>query len=210
MPLSLSHIGEAIFAEMANLNRLAVLQALDLIPLADPEFVQNLDRFAFAECSLSPHGGYIFDGASRVDVTLWVRPDLAVACELKLGANRLSKTRIDDEFLVTCRLSHQGTRIAGNMMAILDRRFGTVAPADGLCVMLGAKPIELSRSWIVIVQQSTLAKWKKGHSPSFSEYTKCVSMNSVVEKLGGKDAFNSLVQSMLEIDYFDEWLCAPE
>ena len=210
MPISLSHIGEAIFAEMANLNRLAVLQALDLTPLADPEFVQNLDRFAFAESTLSRHGGYAFDGASRVDVTLWVRPELAVACELKLGANRLSKSRIDDEFLAECRLSHQSTRIAGNMMAILDRRFGALAPTDGLCVILIGKPVPLARQWFVIVQESTLAKWNKGSSPSFSEHTVCRSMNSVVEKFGGKVAFNSLVKRMLEIDYFDEWLSPPE
>jgi hypothetical protein len=138
-------------------------------------------------------------------VVLWICPNLAVALELKLGATRLTKTRIDDEFLVDCRLSHNGSRIAGNMMAILDRRFEDIATADGLSVELETTEVELSRDWFVVTRQSVLDKWVGDDRPSFSSNTSCVTIGSLVTAFGGQQAFNTLVRELLDIDYFDEW-----
>lgn len=204
MPISLSHLGEVILAEMADRKRYDILRTFGLDEAADLGFVNNLDRFAFPECQLAPHGGYLFDGASRIDVTFWIRPELAVACELKLGKTRLSKSRVNEEFLADCRLTHNRSRLAGNMMAILDRRFSSLAPVDSLSVVLGDKPVPLSRDWFVVVQQRVLDRWTGDSRPAFSEHTMCISINTIVDAFGGKNPFNALVESLLAIDYYDE------
>jgi hypothetical protein len=206
MPISLSHLGEVIVAEMAERKRAATLDALGLTELADLNHVRALDRFAFYECRLARHHGYIFDGASRIDVVLWVRPDLAVALELKLGATRLTKSRIDGEFLLDCRTSHKDKRIAGNMMAILDRRFATIAPVDGLSVELDGSVVQLSRNWFVVTRQSVLNGWAGDSRPNFSRNTTCVTIDKLAAAFGGQQPFNALVRELLDIDYFDAWV----
>lgn len=206
MPISLSHLGEIVFAEMANRKPESALQALELCEISDLDFVLSRDRFAFHETKLCPHGKYSFDGAHRVDVTLRIRPDLAVACELKLGSTRLTKSRIDKELLRECHLSHNDTRISGNMMAILDQRFGSIAPSEGLSVELGDEPVPLARCWFVIVKRQVLERWTGDAKPAFSDRTKCKSINEIVEALGGREEFNELVGQLLEFDYFDKWL----
>jgi hypothetical protein len=121
MPVSLSHLGEQVVAEMASRRPQEILDALSLRSPVDRSFVATLDRFALSEQRLAPHGHFLFDGTSRVDVVFHVSRCLAVAAEVKLGSTRLSKTRIDSEFLRNCRPSHHGKRLAGNMMSILDR-----------------------------------------------------------------------------------------
>jgi hypothetical protein len=135
-----------------------------------------------------------------------LQPDLAMALELKLGATRLTKTRIDDEFLSNCRTSHNGSRLAGNMMAILDRRFGDLAPEDGLCVELGDANVTVAREWFVVTRQTVLNRWVGDARPCFSVNTKCVAFGTLVAAFGGKNAFNGLVAELLAIDYFDTWV----
>lgn len=206
MSISLSHLGEIVFAEMANGKPESVLRALGLCEIADLDFVLSQDRFAFHETKLSPHGGYGFDGAHRVNVTLWIRPNLAVAYELKLGSTRLTKSRIDEELLKDCRLSHNDTRVAGSMMAILDRRFGSIAPSEGLSVELGDQTVPLARCWFIIVKRQVLERWTVDARPAFSDHTKYKTINEIVEAFGGREDFNELVGQLLKFDYFDKWL----
>jgi hypothetical protein len=206
MPISLSHLGEVIVAKMAERERLKTIDALGLTESADLDHVRTVGRFAFHECKLAPHHGYIFDGASRVDVILWIRPDLCIALELKLGATRLTRTRINDEFLDDCRTSHNGRRIAGNMMAILDRRFGHTAPADGLEVELYDTRVPVSRNWFVVTRQSVLDKWVGEERPNLSLNTSCVTISSLVAAFGGQRIFNTFVRELLDVDYFNEWV----
>jgi len=149
---------------------------------------------------------YTFDGASRVDVVLWIQENLAVALELKLGETRLTKTRIDDEFLTDCRSSHNDSRIAGNMMAILDRRFGDLAPKPGLSVQIADTEVPLARDWFIVTRQSVLDRWIGNDRPAFSANTKCVAIGTLVDAFGGKSLFNALVAELLDFDYFDSWV----
>jgi len=206
MPISLSHLGEVIVAEMAERKREAMIHALGLTNCADLHHVRGIEKFAFSECKIAKHHGFIFDGASRVDVALWIQPQLAIALELKLGETRLTKTRIDDEFLIDCRLSHNKSRIAGNMMAILDRRFGNFAPPDGLSVELGSKAVTLSRDWFVVTRQCVLDRWGGDARPNFSANTKCTTIQGLADAFGGREPFNALVGKLLDIDYFDTWV----
>lgn len=206
MPISLSHLGEVIVAEMAQRKRFETLEALGLTKLADCDHVRKIDRFVHYECGLAPYNNYIFDGASKVDVVLWIQKDLAVALELKFGATRLTKTRIDREFLTDCRLSHKNTRIAGNMMAILDRKFGEFALEDGLAVKVLGHEVPLARDWFIVTREKVLNRWDGDDRPSFSKYTECVAIGTLVKAFGGKTAFNKLVAELLKFDYFDTWV----
>lgn len=209
MPISLPHLGECIFSEMANRKPFEIAQALGLFEELDHEHVKRTPFFARHECKLSPHGKFSFDGASRVDVALWIRPNLAVGLELKLGTTRLTKSRIDDEFLQPCRPSHQGNRLAGNMMAILDRRFGDHAPEDGLEIKFDNSTIPLDRNWILVTHQATLDRWIGNDKPSFSNQTSRISIQQVVHAFGGETPFNNLVSELLAINYYNTWI-APE
>ena len=206
MPLKFTHIAESIVTEISNSKRQETIAALGLQSMADQNFINSLEQFAFRECSFEEHGGYLFDGTSKVDIALWLRPELAVACELKLGTARLTARRFETEFLVDCRKSHEGKRLAGNMMAILDRRFGNLAPTDGLKVRLGDNSVTLDRNWKLVVQPSVLKRWKIGDRPNFSSYTSCVAINALVDAFGDAAAFNKLVKQMLDFDYFDSWI----
>ena len=206
MSLKFTHLAEPIVTEIANSKRMEFLDALGLAAIADLDFVASLKQFAFEECSLESHGGYLFDGASRVDVVLWIKPELAVACELKLGTARLTARRFETEFLVDCRESHGGKRLAGNMMSILDRRFGDLAPKDGLSVWLDDACIPLARQWHLILQPSVISKWRNGESPAFSAQTNCVSIKNVVDTYGDSVDFNKLVKKQIDFDYYKSWI----
>lgn len=192
---------------MANRKRRCILQALQLEEIADLNFVKCLPRFAFPESKLCPQNGYTFDGMHRVDVTLWICEDLAVACELKLGGTGLNKSRIDDK-LKPCRPAHGNTRVAGSMMAILDRNFDFVNTSESLSVRLEDKAVTLCRDWFIVAHRKVLDGWKGDSRPAFSPHTKCISIDAIVEAFGGKEEFNNLVREQLTFDYFDEWVAA--
>jgi hypothetical protein len=195
-----------VVAEMANRTRCETMNALGLTDLADLDYVRSIGRFAHHECRLAPHYRHAFDGASRVDVVLWIQKNLAIALELKLGKTRLTKTRIDNEFLTDCRPSHNDSRIAGNMMAVLDRRFGDVVPKDGLSVQIGETAVPLHRDWFIVTRQSVLDRWIGDGRPAFSPNTKFVAIDTLIDAFGGKLRFNALIAELLDIDYFDSWV----
>lgn len=192
--------------EMANTNRVAIAKVLGLSELLDLDHIKTAPFFAYRECKLSPHNGFSFDGASRVDVVLWVQPKRAVALELKLGKTGLTKSKIDNEFLQPCRPSHHQTRLAGNMMAILDRRFGCHAPEDGLNVEIEGSAIPLFRKWVLITHQVVLDRWIDDAKPSFSQHTNLRSIQKVVRDFGGEKPFNDVVTNQLALNYYEAWI----
>ena len=196
-------------SEMANRKPECILQTLQLHEIADLNFVKCLPRFAFPESKLCPQNGYTFDGMHRVDVTLWIREDLAVACELKLGCTGLNKANIDGK-LKSCRLVQGNTRVAGSMMAILDQNFDFADPPTSLSVQLDDKTVPLCRDWFVVAHKQILDRWKGNSRPAFSCHAKCVSISAIVEAFGGREEFNDLVREQLTFDYFSEWIAACE
>lgn len=208
MPLALTHFSEAIFVALVNQrrNRDAFLSVAGLTGV-DPDFFAAAECVAFREAKLQPYGGRAFDGASRVDVVVRIAPRLATAFELKLGTTRLSKSRIDSEFLVDCSPSHIDKRWRGNMMAILDRRFhGKAAPGEPLTVTVDkVGDLPLTREWFVVARRSTIEQWELT-KPMFSEHVGLLEFERIVEVCGGKATFNELVREMLEIDFYEKWI----
>ena len=165
-------------------------------------------RSVFTEVPLAPLNGRAFDGASRIDVLLRLDESRGLACEVKLGSHRLSKGRVDTEWLRPCEASHEDRRVRGNMMAILDRKFGSLADEGA---PLRAQPkdspsLELDRRWVIVCKREVVDKWAGPHAPAFSEYVRLVAFEDLVAAFGGKSQFNELVAELLIFDYYDKWV----
>lgn len=203
MALSISHIAEDIFVRMVNEKRDAFLEVTGLAVEADIEFVHALPELATREATIEPVGGRAFDGASRVDVIVRLRPGIAAGFELKLGTTRLTKRRFDDEWLQPCAPSHADRRWRGTVMAVLDRRFGDHV-ADQLVVRADQECLQLIRPWFLVARKGIL-RALRNDPPNFGSAVRQLAFEDVVTSFGGRDAFNLLVRRMLDIDYFEEW-----
>jgi len=69
--------------------------------------------------------------------------------------------------------------------------------------------VVLERHWFVVAHQNTLNSWKMS-PPDFGAHVGQVSFENVVHELGGKNAFNRLVQRLvrreLGRDFYEEWI----
>jgi hypothetical protein len=213
MPFSLTHVAEQLFAALANeqSNRMPFLSVCGLTEHADLSYVASVRDFAFCEGCLNDFGGKKFDGASRVDVVVRLRAGVAAAFELKLGATRLTKKRVNEEWLQPCEPSHDGKRWKGSMMAILDRRFSKPIPRNLFVATNGEKEekVRLERDWFVVARQVTLKSWETS-PPDFGRHVRQVSIENVVHELGGKNDFNALVQRQLKMDFYEEWIASAK
>jgi len=203
MSISLSDVAGVLFAEMVNRRRDEFFSLPALDQLADLDFVRAATKIALCEVPLGRFLGKAFDGASRIDVAVRMRPGEATAFELKLGTTRLGKRRVDQEWLACCSSSHGGRRWAGNMMAILDRRFPKPV-AEELAVEVEGERLVLPLTWFVVAKRATLAAWKKLR-PNFSSNVRLLAFEDVVDAFGGREPFNALAADVLRVDFYREW-----
>jgi hypothetical protein len=204
MALSLTHLGESIFAAMINGQRESFLTIPGLSGLANLEFVRSARQVAFCEAQLGRFGNRAFDGACRIDVAVQLKADMATAFELKLGTTRLTPTRVNDEWLLPCAMSHRGQRWTGNIMAVLERNFPEPV-AGQLAVRIGDDTLPLTREWFIVARKETVALWH-AVPPKFSEFVRLLAFEDVVERFGGQEYFNRLVRGMLDVDFYREWV----
>jgi hypothetical protein len=210
MAVELTHIGEAIIAGMANDMRCAFLDLCGLTCGVDEMFVADRSRsIAFANVELNGYGGKIFDGTSRVDLVVLIRQNVGVPFELKLGATRLTKNRVDTDWLRKCRSTHKAKRFSGSMIAVLDRKFPAPVPSDPLCVRIGDRKVELTKEWFLIARQQILTKWAGDDRPNFSANAQFIAFEEIVAEFGGQVPFNELVRKLLAFDYHQKWVLPP-
>lgn len=206
MVLSLTHLGEEIFAAMVNSNRGSLLSLPNLPHFVDPQFVKTARQIAFPEIPLANYGNRAFDGACRIDVAVQLQPHTVTAFELKLGVTRLGSTRVNEEWLVPCAPSHRDRRWKGNVMAALERKFSETI-VDELAATINAKPIRLTREWFVVARRETIAAWNE-RRPGFTQFAGMIAFEDVVAGFGGEASFNQLVRGMLDINFYNEWVAA--
>jgi hypothetical protein len=207
MAVSLTHFGEALIARMANELRGRFIELCKLGDDADAAFVNGAQTIAHCEVPLLPYRNVAFDGASRVDLVVRVATDRGIPFEVKLGATRLSKSRIDQEWLCGCEFSHRRKRFSGNVMSILERKFPQEVPLEDLRVKLNKDvSLKLTNTWFVIARHAVLKSWAAQARPAFSDRVRLLSFESIVDCYGGKDKFNALVREMLSFDYYDQWI----
>jgi hypothetical protein len=207
MPISLNDFGERLIARMVNELRGDFIDLCELRNFEDQAFLAGAKPIAFTEQKLEPYGGKIFDGASRVDLVVRTSAQDGTPFEVKLGTTRLTKSRIDNEWLSGCGFSHHGERLCGNMMSILERKFpDELSSADLQVKPPDTLPLRLTRTWFLIARDTVLKKWQGTGRPAFSNRVRFLSFESIVDRFGGKEKFNGLVRNMLEFDYYDQWM----
>ncbi len=204
MPLLLSHVGEELVTRMANELR---EDFVNLCGLNAENGLAELNQVAFPEVKLSAYSGIGFDGASRVDMIFLLSAEQAIPFEIKLGTTRLSKTRIDEEWLNGCEFSHGNRRFKGNMMSILEREFPAAVALGDLKVELPQNhQVTLTQEWFLIARQKTINSWKGDGRPAFSDRVRFLAFESIVQAYGGQQRFNDLVWEMLNFDFFKNWV----
>ena len=206
--MSLTHLGEALVVRMANTLRADFLDLCELRDRADLAYVDGgIEPIAHGEVPLSPYSGRSFDGAHKVDLVVLLNRDLGVPFEVKLGDTRMTKSRVDEEWLDGCGLSHGGRRIRGNMMSILERKLPNELPQDDLKVRLEPdRYVKLTEEWFVIGRSNVLEGWNGAARPSFSPRAQLLDFESIIEHFGGKERFNDAVRDLLCFDYYDTWI----
>jgi hypothetical protein len=206
MAVELTHVGEAIVARMIEALRLRFLDLCDLSPCADEDLYRSTRPIVFANVGLHPYSSVGFDGASRVDLVVLLKEDLGVPFELKLGETRLTKSRVDEEWLSGCKRSHQNKRFSGNMMSVLERKFPPEVPKDSLKAKINGRAVTLTDDWFVIARKRVVESWTGLAKPAFSARVRFMPFESIVGECGGKASFNSMVRELLTIDYFSAWV----
>ncbi len=208
MAVSLTHLGEALVARMANTLRADFLKLCGLLDRADRAYVDSdIEPFAHAEVPLSPYSDRRFDGAHKVDLVVLLNRNLGVPFEVKLGDTRMTRRHVDEEWLNGCGLSHEGRRIRGNMMSILERKFPNELPRDDLKVRLEPdRYVKLTEEWCVIARRNVLEGWNGAAQPSFSPHARLLDFESVVDRFGGREPFNDVVHDLLSFDYYNAWV----
>ncbi len=204
MIFRLTHIAEALFADIINSHRHKFAALAGIENLVDPTFFGHEPVVAHAEVPLNQYRDKIFDGASRIDCLVRVQSRLGVAFELKLGKTRLSRKRVKEEWLQECRPSHDQARWSGNMMAILDRRIQD--PETNLYAsVVGSEPIEVHRSWVVVTHRKVAESWRED-PPILGEHARLMAFEDIADLPGSPDGFDAIVRRQLPESFYDEWI----
>lgn len=212
MPVQLAHFGEDIVHAMV-----CKLGQQFLALCRDCEDQKVTEPIAIKEATLDRYAGLAFDGASRIDMLLLLEGNRGLPFEIKLGSTRLSKGRIDDEWLRGCEKSHCETRWSGNMMSILERDFpeGTTREPLYANVRYGARAdlqrVMLTPQWFIIARDRVIQSWgRPGARPNFSANVGFLSFESIVARHEGAGVpgqeFNALVRNLLKFDFYKRWI----
>jgi hypothetical protein len=207
MPVALTHVGEAVISTMIDSMRWEFIELCGLAGRADKAFFSDKTRrLVYTNTKLATYGGLNFDGASCVDIFVRVKENLGVPFELKLGETRLTKSRIDEEWLSGCEPSHKGKRWKGNMMSILERKFPASPERDGLKACPNGVEIPLTQEWFIIARSWIIESWTGAARPDFGPNVHLISFEAIVEKFGGKESFNKMVSNLLNFDFHSSWV----
>jgi hypothetical protein len=136
-------------------------------------------------CQIEREGHALgFDGASRIDVGI-TGNGRVLACEAKLGETRSSVKRFNEEFLEQLELSHKGTRLKGNTMAVLDGRFPeSVNARESLRARLDDDSSSVvCAEWVLIIRKSVVERWG-GSKPVLRNCAVKVAAEEVAEEPG--------------------------
>ena len=197
MAVALTHVGEAIVQSLIERSP-AVFFALCGLP-----FTEVHGGHVLREARLKPHAGCAFDGASRIDLVVPLRVDEAVPVEVKLGETRLSKHRVETEWLRGCGTSHNDARSTGNMMSVLDQLIPAGA-SERLVAAVDGSEYPLTLQWYVVVRRSTARSWSGDARPGFARAT-IVALEDLLADVTPAE-FDDLVRRLLPRSFYESWI----
>jgi hypothetical protein len=198
-----THIAEYLIAEMYN--RSPEVRAL---------FAEQLGRtislpdgsIAIPNLQLTACNPFRFDGAHKIDIAILDKATFScIPCEAKLGNDRLGKTEFEKRFLGSCPTSQKNTRIAGSMIAILERKLPSPCLNSPVLVSHEGRDYRVTSPWVLILRKAVYDSWAKYGAPLLSPACIHISFEAIVEALGGKAPFNSLVCELVNFDYYETW-----
>ena len=194
--IQLSHIGEVLISRM-----------IESSSQVRNEVLGHNKGFEFSpEIRLNKCGPLIFDGVHKVDVSaLSSELNACIAIEAKLGLDRLSKNEFNKRFISDCGTSHEGTRVKGSMISILEGRLPEQC-TEKLSVTYSSKAYQLQDSWVLICREKVIKNWNENGYPDLSKNCKIVCFENLVELYGSKEPFNKLMSELLDQDYYSEWV----
>lgn len=199
--IQLSHIGEELVTQM-------LCHSESVRHHIYPELGSFSNSLAFvSELGLSKCGVLGFDGAHRIDVAILnEQKRICYPIELKLGFSGLSKKSFEDRFLRQCGESHNGSRVRGSMISVLERKLPPACQNHDLTIEWQGQNYSVSRSWTLIARKRVITNWAKSGAPELSSCCRIVDFESLVSTYGSNEAFNTLVKKLINIDYYREWL----
>jgi len=197
-------IAEYLIAEMYNrspeVRALFSRQLSGVISLPD-------GSTAVPNLQLATCGSFRFDGAHKIYIAILDKAGLScMPCEAKLGNDRLGKREFEKRFLRSCLTSHDNTRIAGSMISILERKLPSPYLNSPVLVGHEGRGYQLTSPWVLIMRKKIHDSWTKFGVPSLSSACIYISFEAIVEALGGKTPFNSLVAELVSFDYYEAWV----
>jgi len=198
-----THIAEYLIAGMYNrspgVRALFAEQLGRTIPFPD-------GSTAIPNLQLTTCGPFRFDGAHKIDIAILDKAAFScIPCEAKLGNYRLGKTEFEKRFLGSCLTSHKNTRIAGSMIAILERKLPSTCLNSPVLVRHEGRDYQVTLPWVLILRKTVYDSWTKYGVPLLSHSCIHISFEAIVEALGGKTPFNSLVGELVNFDYYETW-----
>jgi hypothetical protein len=196
MPIELTHFGEALAQTLIERRP---RKFFELCGLNHTEIAGGR---VYREATLKSYNGRRFDGASRVDLIVPLSDQEAIPIEVKLGVTRLSKRRVDTEWLAGCRTTHGDTAWAGNMLSILDQLVPTNMQQERLIAQVDGNTFRLTHTWFVLVRRQIANTWEND-PPSFSR-AGIIAFDELVTSFRPQE-FDAIVKELLSFPYYDTW-----
>ena len=197
------HLGEPVLERMVRHAPESVLESLGL-PREEFVGIHRQVPIVF------PNTDLMFDGFSTIDLALELADATVIPIEVKLGHTGLARATMNEK-LENCTISgHQhGARVSGNVLAVLNRYFDDELSAliadDRLHAQLEDRQLLLTDRWGIVARDRIIASWTN-LPPRFNGNQTTISLETVCRAYG-RDAFNGLVESILdEFDFFDTWI----
>jgi hypothetical protein len=202
--IQLTHIGETLLSEMINRSRpVRDFLAEHSLPIASVGNKVN----AHSEVQLRHCGRYRFDGAHKLDVAILLGGiKSCVGLEAKLGRDRLSKAEFEKRFLKKCGISHSDSRISGSMISILEGKLPKACDRRDIIVEQQDVDYKLLPCWLLVVRKRILDVWSRSGRPELSQNCVVLSFEDFVSRYGGREPFNDLVQKLVDVDYYRDWM----
>jgi hypothetical protein len=203
--IRLTNLGEMLVQELIQRKPACFLKLSGLSPTHTAVYGGRV----FVEAKLEQHEGKRFDGASRVDLVVPLNATEALPIEVKLGDTRLSKSRIEDDWLNSRKasVSHKGTAWAGNMMWVLDRLVKDRVTHKPLKAKLDEVEYSLTAEWCLIVRKNIKEKWGEKGGPNHPDFRHAhiVVFEDLVSEFEQAE-FDSIVRDLVTFPYYDEWI----
>lgn len=203
--IELTHVGEILIASILNESS----EARNYMRLKGSKIGQNI--IAFPELRPKECGPLTFDGTHRIDIAVLDRDNkICHPVEAKLGLDRLARISFNNRFLNECATSHNGSRVSGSMIAILERKLPPQCKHQPLYVTYNGDTYQVSENWTLVCRAQVATNWAANGTPKLSAKCTIVTFENLAKSFGTREQFNKLVKSMLDEDFYSKWVSGKQ